>query len=70
MKALIVSFFCILWGYSLFFDKKETKENIPVRVSEIPVSNPETVRGNIYMVDTMGYYAKKNDAFVRFEDTF
>ncbi len=57
MKALLVSFFCIIWAYSLFFDKEKERDEPAVKQSEISVSDVKAV-GNAYLTDTMDYYVK------------
>lgn len=59
MKALIISFFCIILGYSFLFDKKEEEKSAPVmNQSEIKDVDIEEVR-KIYQVDTLDYFAQK-----------
>jgi hypothetical protein len=62
MKASIISFFCILLGYSLFFDKDETKEfSDDQPKDEVSIIDVETGKSKYASMDTIDYYAKQKD---------
>lgn len=68
MKALIISFFCIILGYSFLFDKKEDMKSSPVmNKSEIKDVDIEVAR-KIYYLDTLDYFAQKRFS-IHIDDT-
>ncbi|GEM_PF-1362649 len=63
MKALIISFFCIILCYSFLFDeKKEVKSSPVMDSSEIKDVDIEVAR-NIYYSDTLEYFAQKKNNY-------
>lgn len=59
MKALIISFFCIILGYSFIFDRKEEVKSSPImNQSEIKDVDIEVAR-KVYYADTLDYFAQK-----------
>lgn len=63
MKPLIVSFFAVLLGYSLFVDKDEEVKLSPPPAS--PSTSPEALNGT-YPADSIEFYANKtkNNLFI------
>lgn len=59
MKALIISFFCIILGYSFLFDEKEEVKSSPImNQSEIKDVDIEGAH-KVYTIDTLDYFAQK-----------
>ncbi|WP_085536072.1 hypothetical protein [Massilibacteroides vaginae] len=59
MKALIISFFCIILGYSFLFDNKEDVNPSPVmNKSEIKDVDIDVAR-KVYYLNTHDYFAQK-----------
>lgn len=63
MKPLIVSFFAVLLGYSLFVDKDKEVKLSPPPISKY--TSPEALNGT-YPVDSIEFYANKtmNNLFI------
>ncbi len=63
MKPLIISFFCIILGYSFFFDKKEEVKSSPVmQKSDIKDVDIEVAR-KVYYSDTLDYFAQEKGVY-------
>lgn len=59
MKALIISFFCIILGYSFFFDKKEESKVLPsIEYMNAPEVKTEKM-GEKSTIDTVDFYANQ-----------
>lgn len=61
MKALIISFFSIILGYSFFFDNNDSKKTLPAPPAELSVTDMDG-DGKVFYSDTIEYFARKRDA--------
>lgn len=63
MKALILSFFCVILGYSFFFDKEDTKEVPVINQSDKTNKDMRDAARTISQSDTIDYFASQNSMF-------
>lgn len=59
MKALILSFFCVILGYSFFFDKEDTEETPVVNQSDKTDRDMKDAARTISQTDTIDYFARQ-----------
>lgn len=59
MKALIISFFCVILGYSLFFDNEDTKVESPIEKVDITSGEKYANEKLYYISDTIEYFARQ-----------
>lgn len=60
MKALIISFFCVILGYSFFFNDKNSKVESTLQM-DMSSENIDAKIKPYFISDTIDYFAKQNE---------
>lgn len=59
MKALIISFFCVILGYSVFFDNKEAEVRVPEKRFDVSSSEKDSDRMPFFISDSIEFLSSQ-----------